>query len=304
MRGAIGVLAVVVAATASAQEPPPKPKFRVALANVLGGRINPLGLEEQLHLGPAMELYQAPSRFLRDNFLYVGLAPKVSPSRLRLGGEVELQAVSFLNLRVVGELVSYLNVFGQLQSFPSPLDTFSDSALSAGQNLGRSYRTTGAHVAFQPTMFLKLGPVALVDRLSVDYWSMNVRTGDTVFYEGSTDTLVSHNGWVLTNDVDLVYLTKVRLAVGARYTVIQPFYSPDDFRPGEPTNSNPNGLQRLGPLLAYTVFEKPRMRVRNLTVVLVVGWYLEHRWRTGADTPAGLPMGSLALLFYSDFVPR
>jgi hypothetical protein len=273
------------------------------LLEAIGGRMNPLGLEDQLHLGPKIELYSSQKRVLRDNFLYFALAPKLSPSRARLGVEVELQPLSIFDLRVVGELVTYFGSFGQLQSFRSPLDNFSDTALNRGDQAGRAYRTTGAHVMIQPTLQFKLGPIAVVDRLSVEYYAINLRAGDRVFYEGGFDTLISRDGWAIQNDLDVAYVTRFRLVAGVRYTVMQPLYSRGDYRDDENAAINPNRMQRIGPALAYTVFEKPRARVRNLTIGLLLGWYLEQRWRTGADVSAGVPWGTLALWFYSDLVP-
>jgi hypothetical protein len=275
---------------------------RVILLEGVGGRINPLGLENQLHVGPSIELYPSARPVLRDNFLYFGLAPKLSPSRSRMGVEAELQPVSIFNLRVVAELVSYFGVIGSLQSFGSPLDAFSDTAIDRGDKAGRAYHTNGAHLAIQPTLQVKFGPIAIVDRLSIDWFAMNLHDNDRVFYDGGFDTLISRDGWVIQNDIDVVYLTRFRLVAGLRYTVMQPLYRPSDYRPDENPSINPNRMQRLGPLLAYTVFEKPRHRIRNLTIGLVVGWYLEQRWRTGADVSTGVPWGTLALWFYSDLV--
>ena len=84
---------------------------------------------------------------------------------------------------------------------------------------------------------------------------------------------------------------------------MEPLYSASDYRAGE-KQENDNGHQRLGPLAAYTFFDKSYSRFSKPSLVLIVNWYVDHRWRTGADTNAGIPYMVLAFAFTSDLIPQ
>src|SRR5262249_42061341 len=144
------------------------------------------------------------------------------------------------------------------------------------------YSCTAAHVSIEPIVQVKVGPVALRNRLSIEYWNANIRAGDTVWYVGANDTVLSRSGWGLTNDLDLSFVTRFRLMVGVRYAVVQPLYRPGDYLPGEDATLNPNGHQRLGPIASYTFFDRHGARFDRPTLLLHVSWYLAHRFRTGA----------------------
>ena len=38
------------------------------------------------------------------------------------------------------------------------------------------------------------------------------------------------------------------------------------------------------------------------TLVLIVNWYVDHRWRTGADSPEALPYLLVGFSFQSDLM--
>ncbi len=301
MRRLLVALVVLYGTSHEALAEPETPDLRISITNLLVGRINPLGLEDQLRIGPQKRLYHSSSPILSDNFLFFGATPRVNPAFIKAGPSLEIQPLSILTLRFGFELMQIFGSFGELQSFASPLDNYSDSTLDKNTNAGRNYVTSGSHFTFEPTLRMKLGPVALVNRFSIEYWAMNVHTGDTVFYESTLDTLVPARGWILSNDLDLVYISKLKFVIGARYSVVHPLYQPGDFRPGE-AQVNLNGHQRLGPLFAYTFFDHPFARFNKPTLVLIVNWYVDHRWRTGADVSAGVPYAVLGFGFVSDLL--
>jgi len=282
----------------------PIPDFKISIVSLLVGRINPLGLEEQLRIGPQKLLYRSDAAALRDNFVFFGFTPKLNPAFVKLGPSLEIQPLSVLNLRFAAEVITWFGSFNYFQSFQSPLADYSDSTLADNNDhKDLVYRTTGAHFIFEPLFQIKLGPVALRNRFSIEYWAMSTRPGDTVFYEPTLDTLIPANGWVLSNDLDLLYITKFRFVIGARYSTVQPLYNNSDFLSGE-TPVNMNGHHRLGPLLAYTFFDYTyRKSFNKPTLVLIVNWYLSHRFRTGADVNQGIPYGVLAFAFVSDLIP-
>jgi hypothetical protein len=273
------------------------PDLRIAVTNLLVARYNPLGLEDDLRIGPQQLLYRSPSPALRDNFLFFGFAARVSPASIKAGPSLEVQPLSVFNLRVTAELVGWFGSFHDLQSFDSPRADYSDTTLAHTKG---EYRTDGAHLFIEPLVQMKFGPIVLRNHLSIDYWRMSVHPGDTVFYEPTLDTLISANGWVIANDLDALYLDKRRrFAVGLRYSVVEPLYTASDYAPGEP-HKNDNGHQRLGPLAAYTFFDHGYTRFNKPSLIVILNWYVDHRYRTGADVNVGIPYVVLAFAFTSD----
>ncbi len=287
-----------------APPPPEIPSFRIAISNLFVGRVNPLGLEDQLRIGLQGVLYRSEKLALRDNFLFFGFTPKVNPAFVKVGPSLEIQPLSVLNLRFGAELISWFGSFGYMQSFQSPFSEYSDTVIDRGKEAGLNYRTSGAHFTFEPLVQMKMGPVAIRNRFSIGYLAMSVRPGDRVFFDPTLDTLVPANGWVISNDLDVLYLSKFKLIIGARYSVVQPLYAPSDYRPGEDVHDNHNGHQRLGPLIAYTFFDKRYARFSQPTLILIANWYLTHRYRTGADVNQGFPYLVLGFAFTADLIPR
>jgi hypothetical protein len=297
----------------------PPPENRLVLNNLLVGRYNPLGLEDQIRFGFQRRLFASYKPAFRDNFLFVGIYPKINPAFIKIGPMVEVQPLSILNLRFQAEMIDYFGTFGELQSFTSPLAIYSDSALTCndkgnddnacqglppgyGTPAMKNYVTHGMHFVFEPMLQMKFGPIAIRNRFSIEYWNMRLRPGDTVFYEITLDTLIPASGWVLANDLDVLYITKFRFVAGLRYSVVHPFYSASDYQPGQDTSQNPNGHQRIGPLLAYTFFEKGYARFDRPSLILIANWYVQHRWRTGQDVNQGIPYVVLAFAFQSDLM--
>lgn len=301
-------------AGARADQPPAPPATRVVLNNLIAFRYNPLGLEDQLRAGLQRRLYTSSSALLRDNFVFAGVYPKVNPAFTKVGPSIEIQPLSIFNLRLGFELVGFYSTFGLLQSFASPVEEYSDSRLKEGRNETprRNYATYGAHATIEPTLQIKLGPILLRDKLAVEYWKMNVNAGDRVFYDVTLDTLVSRDGWVIQSDADLVFLHELsgwkgtfegaRLAVGARWTAVKPLYADSDFRPGDDRARAANGHHRVGPLVAFTFFDRGYTRFNRPTALLISSWYASHRYRTGRDVSGAIPYLILGFSFQSDLL--
>jgi hypothetical protein len=289
------------------------PRHRLLLGVLVGARLNPIGLEAQLRMGYQLRLHDREKPLYRDNFVFLGLYPRINPASVKLGPSIELQPLSVFNLRLGAEYANYFSSFGALQSFLSPLDAYSDRALLDGQERQRNYATHGAHVVIEPTLQGKLGPVALRNKLSIEYWRMQLRDGDRVFYEATYDTLLSRSGWLLTDDLDLLVFVGPALVLGFRYSMVKPLYRAADFQPGDAIPQEDNAHHRVGPALAYTFFDRSGRRFNKPTLVLLLAWYLDHRYRTGgAETAivprqfvssAGLPYVVLAFSFQLDLLP-
>jgi hypothetical protein len=306
------LVAALAVAAAAEPAPPLAPKHRVVLGNLFAVRLNPLGLEDQIRLGYQLRLLDRNTPLFRDTFFFAGVAPRLNPAFIKIGPSLEIQPLSIFNLHFGLEYVGYFSSFKQLQSFGSPLDDYSDPTLDRGKDAGRNYATGGLHVVLEPLVQVKLGPIAVRNKLAFEYWLMDVRAGDRVFYDITLDTLVPKSGWVLANDLDVVYVSKVGVTVGARYSVVQPLYAASDFRPGEDRTRENNGHQRLGPLFAYTFFDRGYTRFNKPTLVVITAWYLDHRYRTGAAASevvpsvfarsGGIPYVVLGFAFQSDLL--
>lgn len=294
------VCAMLAGAVAVADDAPPA--LRLVVDNVLVGRVNPLALADLLRIGLAGRLYRSERPLLLNNFLFFGFAPRVTASSLRLGPQLEVQPLSILSLRFSGELLHFWGNFDALQSFASPQANWSDSALSKNGDAGLNYPTDGVHLIFEPTVQLRWGPIAVRDHLTLEYWNLRLRSGDTVFYEGGADTLIPNNGLVVSNDVDVAWITRVHLAVGIRYTLTAPLYSATDWAPGETANGALNRQQRLGLALAYTFFDRHYTRFHSMTLFGIAAWYVEHRFRTGADVSQATPYLLGGVSFQSDVI--
>lgn len=334
----VGSFAALACAEATPRPPlaPLAPQNRLVLNNLLVLRLNPVGLEDQIRFGVQHRLSEEGDGPLkRDSFLFAGIAPRINPAFLKIGPSVEIQPLSVLNLRMGLEYVQMFGTFGFLQSYASATDEYDDKRLAAcstrsaldkcryqgadgtevvGASDVRSSAAAGLHLMIEPTLQLRFGPVALRNKLAIEYWSMGTRPGDRAFYDVTLDTLVPKRGWVIANDLDVVFVTRFRLSVGARYSLVQSLYQDSDFRPGEDRSLADNMVQRVGPLLSYTFFDRGYTGFNKPALLLHAAWFVDHRYRLGQAAGAilpgvfvqsqAMPYILLGFSFQSDFINR
>lgn len=291
--------------------PPLAPQNRLVLNNLLVFRLNPIGLEDQIRFGLQRRLSEEGDGPLkRDSFLFAGIAPRVNPAFIKIGPSFEIQPLSIFNLRFGVEYVQLFGTFGFLQSYGSAADEYDDKRIAAcstksaleqcryqtaagtevvGASELRNSPAGGLHLMIEPQIQLKFGPVALRNKLAVEYWSMGTRPGDRTFYDVTLDTLVPRRGWVIANDLDALFVTRFRLAAGVRYSVVQALYQESDFREGEDRSPADNTVQRLGPMVSYSFFDRGYTAFNRPTLLLVVSWYVDHRYRMGQAPASVLP---------------
>jgi len=287
---------------AAADEPPPPPRepplpagWRLMLSDLSIFRMNPLGLETRARLGLQKQLYASDHPVTRTNFGFVGVFPKLNPASAQLGIGGELQPASILNVRAFYELQQYFGTFGFLQSFSSANATYSDHALDALRDDPQRPPQAALirHASLQPLLQLKVGPIAMRGLFQLDYWDFDVRAGETLVYEPTFDTLLPRKGWTLAVDSDLLYVGHPGLAIGLRHSLVRPFYTAEHFTDAadQAAYGGENTHHRLGLFAAYTLRDRGPSRFNKPTIVLIVSWYLQHRWRTGAPTmpPATTP---------------
>jgi len=286
----------------------PPPQHRLVYRNSLILRLNPAGLIDDARISYRYRLYPSESLALRDNFIGIGLAPTVSPAFGRLGAMVEVQPLTLLQLYAIYEWVQYFGTFNFLQSFPSARSEFGDvqlaerGALPAGDP-ARNYATSGTQLLLGANLQLKVGPWVARNQLRLARPDFKLREGDRVLYDIFYDVLAPNRGWFLTNDADVLYAPgSAGFLVGLRWTVTQPFYGPEHFDPGEP-RENLNGMQRVGPVLAYTFFNRDGAAFNSPTVLVAAQWWVSHRYRQGQQVSALLPLFVAAVSFNGDLLP-
>src|SRR5690349_21075668 len=77
------------AARAGEEWPPPIPRNRLLLSSTFGASYNSEGFEEQVRLGAQMLLYRSDNPILHDNFVFVGVSPRINPIGARGGPSIE-----------------------------------------------------------------------------------------------------------------------------------------------------------------------------------------------------------------------
>ena len=117
---------------------------------------------------------------------------------------------------------------------------------------------------------------------------------------------------MISNDADLLYLHDfkdwtgtfrgARLTIGARYTMVKPFYSRGDFAPTDFSARENNDHHRVGPLVAFTFFDHGFETFNRPTALVLVNWYADHRFRTGQDVNGAIPYFVLGLAAQTDFL--
>ena len=278
--------------------PPRVPADRISYDTTLGFRANPIGFELQYNIAYRHRLYRSSSLALRDNYVGVTLSPTISPSVARMGGTLELRPLTLLTLQGGLHQVGYLGSFRNLQSFPTAAANYSDTALEAGKEAGRDYPTHGLEVFARSTALAKLGPIVIRDDLTFTYSKLSLLRDDRVYYHPRVDALVPDQGWFMHNDSDVIYLSDFGLAAGARASTTHVFY-PDDVVGGDAAADN-SPMFRVGPLLAYTIFDTPGAQFNKPTFVGIAQWWIQHRYRTGEDVHQGIPFAAVAFRFEGD----
>lgn len=268
-------------------------------------RLNPIGLETRARFGLQKRLYASDKAITRNNFMFLGSFPKLNPAsaQISLGGE--LQPASVLNIRAFGELQQFFGTFGFLQSFGSANVNYSDHTLKALRD--DPVRSPEAkrllHFSIQPLLQVKAGPIAVRALFQLSYWSFDVRDGENLVYEPTLDTLLPDRGWTFNVDTDVLYTKQPGIAVGLRHTYVRPFYNERHFAGAGDRDAyeGRNAHQRLGLFAAYTLKDEGPSRFNKPTVILIVSWYLQHRWRAGQpDAPQVVEDGATA----DDYVDR
>lgn len=262
----------------------------VVWSNTTAARLNPLGLVSATDVEYRFRLYESDSLALANNFIGAGVQPILSPAWFRGGPFISLQPASVANFKAGYEYVSYFGTFDQVLSFPDPSAEHSDDRLEELGEAGENEATSGGVFYVSALLQAKVGPVAIRNALRFNKFNVDLPDGDTVYYEQTWDILVPGNGWIFTNDADVLFLTDFGLVAGVRYNVTNAFY---DLADGE---ENPNGpIHRIGPLISYGFYNNPGGAVDSFSVFTLINWHLTHRYRTGEEVSQAVPYFALGI---------
>jgi hypothetical protein len=299
------LLAVLVLSCAPAfAEPPPRQAPTLTYDNLLAVRMNPLGGGDELRLRYRIPLYGSDRAVLAQNFFGIAPAVMVAPAFVKLGLGVELAPLSVLHFYAGYEPTAYFGDLGALHSYPSANADYGSGAFDKSPSTAgaTTYAAFLHQVVLSGTLQLAYRGFAFRSTLKALYVSAGTRNGDPVFYDTLYDVLLPKNGWMLQSDTDLLYVSKIRLTAGVRFSLLHTWYPASAFLPGEATDNPNTPISRIGPLVAYTFFERHHGAFDAPTLVLVTGWYLEHRYRTGELVSQGIPFVTLGFMFKGSFL--
>ncbi len=303
---AIGLLAPATAAAQSLVDRGP-PAHRLIHRSLVALRANPVGLLFDARLAYRLRLYEDESLALRDNFAGAGLAVTLSPAFLRAGPYVEIAPASIATVWASLQYTSYFGTFNLLQSFESPRSEFSDDEIERRGELPEGdplepYSAGGWELTTGLDLQARFGSIAVRSSGRMVYADLDLREGDTTYYDQLYDLLMPDRGWTFSNDLDGIFLAMGgRLAVGLRYTASLPLYPSDAYQVGE-AEEHDNTTQRLGPLAAYSFYSRDGAALNAPTVILLAQWWLDHRYRTGEETSQGFPLIGLAFRVHGDLL--
>jgi len=283
--------------------PPPReiPARRVSISHLVVATYNALGAEYQLKPGLQYRLNKSDDLLLHDTFTFAGAFIRLSPVYATAGPLVEWQPLAIINLRARAEALGYFKSLGVLQSWRSPYDDHSDTAQSLRNAAGENYSTYGLHATVEPTLQAQVGPIAVQNHFSLDYWNMRLHSGDTVWYDAGPDHAIPGNGFTLLEEASLVYL-RGPLTAGLNFRYAAPLFTEANFRPGEDPHGLNESNSRLGAIFAYTFFNRGYTPFDQPTVFVLVQWWLHHHYRTGQDVSGVIPFVAVGFSFQQDFI--
>lgn len=279
------------------------PLQRLVHKNTFAVRVNPLGLLYDGRFSYRLRLYESEAKALRDNFVGAGLAPTASPAFVRVGPFVEFSPLSVLGFWAALQFVQYFGTFNLLQGFAGAQSDFSDTAIAAN-GAALKQATSGWELTLGASFQVKISSVVLRSQARLVRAEMRLREGARVYYDQFYDVAAPNGGFFLTNDLDVLWQgLENKLIAGARYTFTAPFYEARHFDPNAPSTTTNNAMHRVGPFLGYTFKSEDGAAFNTPTIFLLVQWWLQHRFRTGADVSQALPLLGVGFQMTGDLLP-
>ena len=294
--------AVPEAAHAPVGAEQPSPERWIGWRGMFATRGNPIGLVVDGRAAFRHRLYRADSPLFHDNFVGVGFAPTLSPTGAKFGPTIELDPLSVLGLSATIQGVQYFGTFGNIQPFEGAGSGYAPSFVDAHPE--RALATSGYELAFAAHLRAKIGHVVAQSQLRFVTQQLTLPRDHRVYLDATLDVLAPNGGYVVTNDADAAYLAlDERLLLGARYTISHPFFRDDDYARGAPVAVENHQTHRVGPMLGYALWSEPGASLDRPTFFLLVQWWTQHPYRTGADVNGAIPLVAAGILAHGDLVP-
>lgn len=254
-------------------------------------RYNPLGLSTFFRIG-----YQRPLLGPQENILlqrtYVGLfgVTTITPAYVRGGLRVDVQPLAFLQILVAYEAMGLFGTFDTLQSFRRASEDFSDAAQVERGKQGLARSTTGAIFTAEPILQAKVGPILLVSDTTFLHTNFKIPAGDRFYFDLPLGMLALDDGWQVTNETDLSYVTSFGLSVGARHGVYHVFYEDDAIAGDEARAKEIGTLEYAGPLIGFSWKEvQGPKRFNQPAIFLNCNFWIQNPYRTGQEVSQTVP---------------
>tara|TARA_Y100000589_G_scaffold264976_1_gene255797 strand:- start:113 stop:994 length:882 start_codon:yes stop_codon:yes gene_type:complete len=288
----LALFALLMSATVATASDEEAPTSRLYMESLLGGRINPKGLQERFFLSYRYKLSNRDHILFKDTHFSIGPVTTLTPGFGTFGAQVKVQPLAILGFRAAYEFMGTFGTFGQIHQFESLDVDYSDRALD---DLGKGRKRIGSQMTLEGRFQIKLGPVAMRNTFMSRRYDLKSDAGQIAFYDQSTDLLAPTNGWIWTNDVDLLAVMPNGFTVGARWTSSQALHGTDDLAS--------RATHRVGPILAYTIFNRPGEVFNTPTLFLITQWNAQHPYRTGEESSVFIPTVSVGFAFTGDLLP-
>ncbi len=268
--------------------------------NLTAVRVNPLGLTNRFRTGYKMQLSHRPEAIFKESYATIELDTELTPAFGYAGARMEIQPAKIFNFWASYGVIGSFGTFSHTRSFPNSRAQYDDDLLDATED--QDYATLGHRATVSGMFQFGLGGVAMRNNVKGHFQGMDLKEGDTTFYDAALDILMPNSGWVVTNDADLLVLTEFNLIVGVRYTVTAPIYRAEHLAVTNVTQKDENGpTHRVGPAFIYEFFDDGEGAAWNKpSIVLLAQWWAKHRYRTG--TAPALPYLVLAFVQHGDWM--
>lgn len=288
--------------------PPWLPRHSIILRNFTAGRINPLGLVNELTFGYRLQLVSRDTPLFRDTYALLGLHGFLTPAFARVGPTLEVQPLAAINFGVTYDFVGAFGNLSQVASFASPTDRWGPDEIRRNTKAKLNYASTGHLVTVSGLLQARVKDIAFRTATRAMWVDMKLQGGDRVFYDQALDIPMPDRGWTVINETDLVYMFdrgRARgLRIAIRHSITHAFYQRRHFGQAEPA-SQPNGpTLRLGPAAGYVFFDRPGARFNRPMVFVLSQWWLRHRWRTGEQVHPAVPYFAVGFQFEGELWPH
>lgn len=294
----------------SPEEEGRRPRHRWVWNNLFAGRINPLGLVNRFQTGWRVQILDQPGALYDDSQASLLMSAAFSPAWTSVGTRLEFQPLTVLRFGVTYSFVGAHGIFDHLQGFDSADEEFDDDTLDDRKDLNQT--SIGHYLEPGVLLQAKFGPIAVRNEVKGTYRTFAALGRDQFFWDTVLDVMFPNNGWALSNDADLLWVTDFGLTAGARWTYTNVFYDDDVDLSGPAGRNVPT--HRVGPAVLYKFFEDDPPTMWNApTVGVLAQWWLKHRYRTGEppddpsiedrSTTQALPYILILFIQEGDFLP-